>query len=139
MFDHRGAARVLRPALIALSLVLLGCSGPPGTVEEITIANPTSYDLAVEVAGRARESWLPVAIVEAGSEDAAQQVLDRGEVWVFRFLHWGEPVTELTMTRTELERNGWRVDVPAEVEERLEELGRPPAEEVTGVPPGGGG
>jgi hypothetical protein len=126
-------------SLVALSLLLAACSAPPGTVDEITIANPTSYDIAVEVTGPARESWLPVAIVQAGTEDATNDVLDQGEVWVFRFLHWGEPLTELSLTRAELERNGWRVDIPADLEERLQQLGRPPSEELTGVPPTGGG
>jgi hypothetical protein len=68
-----------------------------------------------------------VAIVEARSEDVVQEVVDQGELWIFRFLHWGDPVGELPLTRAELERNRWRIRVPGQVEERLEELGRPPS------------
>jgi hypothetical protein len=126
-------------SFVALGLVVAACAGPPSTVKEITIVNPTSYDLAVEVTGRARDSWLPLAVVEAGSEDAAQEVLDQGDVWVFRFLHWGQTITELSVTRAELQRSGWHLDIPAEVEQELQEMGRPPAEELTGVPPEGSG
>jgi hypothetical protein len=125
--------------LVALVVVLGACSGPAPTVERITIVNPTGYDLDVEVTNRDRQGWLPVAIVEARTEDVAQEVIDQGEEWVFRFRHWGDPVGELSLTRAELERNRWRVEVPAEVEERLKELGRPQVGEVIEQEPGGGG
>jgi hypothetical protein len=125
--------------LLGFALLAAACSGPPPTVERITIANPTGYDLDVEVTDRDRAEWLPVAIVEAESEDVAQEVIDQGEEWIFRFRHFGDPVGELSFTRTDLERNGWRVEVPAEVEERLQQLGRPTSEEPTGVEPGGDG
>jgi hypothetical protein len=124
---------------VVLALVSASCSGPPPTVERITIANPTAYDLDVDVTDRDRDGWLPLVIVEAGSEDVAQEVIDQGEVWIFRFRHFGDPVGELSLTRAELERKGWRVEVPAEVEDRLQQLGRPTSEELTGAEPGGDG
>jgi hypothetical protein len=111
--------------LVALTLFAAACSGLPPTVERITIANPTGYALDVDVTSEDRSGWLSVAIVEARSEDVAQDVIDQGDVWIFRFVHWGDPVGELRLTRAELERNGWRVEVPAEVEVRLQEQGRP--------------
>jgi hypothetical protein len=113
--------------LVGLALLLAACSGPPPTIDRITIANPTEYDLDVDVAGRDRVGWLPVAIVEARSEDVVQGVIDQGKVWIFRFVHLGDPVGELSLTRAELERGGWRVEVPEEVGQRLEQLERPPS------------
>jgi hypothetical protein len=112
-----------------IAAVLISCSGPPPTVERITISNPTGYDLDVQVSDANREGWLPTGIVEAGSEQVSEHVIDQGGVWNFRFLHWGDPVGELELTRAELERNGWRLEVPAQVEERLRQLGRPLSEE----------
>jgi hypothetical protein len=125
-------------SLATFALFLASCSGPPPTVDRITLANHTGYDLDVDVTDGDRDHWLPVAIVEAGSEDVAQEVIDQGAVWIFRFLHWGDAVGELSLTRAELERNGWRVEVPGEVEEKLQQLGRPTSEELTGMEPGGG-
>lgn len=105
-------------------------------MDRITIVNPTPYDLDVEVSGQDRDGWLPVAIVEAGEEDVVPGVSDQGEVWIFRFRHLGDPVGELSLTRAELERSGWRVEVPNEVAERLQELGRPPSSEVIGAEEG---
>jgi hypothetical protein len=114
-------------AFVVTLLWLAACSGPPPRVDRITIVNPTGYDLDVDVGSPGGDSWLPVAIVEARSERVAEEVIDQGEVWVFRFLHWGDPVRELSLTRAELEEAGWRVEVPGEVEERLQELERPPS------------
>jgi hypothetical protein len=124
------SVRLLIASLAGLALLLASCSGPPPTVETITVSNSTGYDLDVQVTGRDRNGWLPMAIAEARSERKTEQVTDQGEVWIFRFLHWGDPVGEVSLTRGELERNGWHVEVPAEVEERLRQLGRPTSEEV---------
>jgi hypothetical protein len=137
--DPRARVKACTRTLAMLALLVASCSGPPSVVDGITIANPTAYDLDVEVTDEDRDGWLPVAIVEAESEDIVPAITDQGEVWIFRFRHFGDPVGELSFTRTELERNGWRVEVPAEVEDRLEQLGRPTSEEFTGVEPGGDG
>ena len=120
---------VIRRVLAApvVVFVLLACSGPPPTVDRIVIANPTDYLLGVQVTRRDLDGWLPVTLVEPRSESVAQEVIDQGEVWIFRFLHWGDEVGEFSVTRAELERNGWRVTVPEQVEERLRNLGRPPS------------
>lgn len=115
-------------SLVLLALLVAACSGRPPTVDRITIANPTGYHLDVHVS-QDRRGWLPMAVVEARSEDVTQEVIDQGEVWIFRFLHWGDPVGELSLTREALQQNGWRVEVPGEVEERLQQLGRPPSED----------
>ena len=131
--------RARKRSLVALALLMASCSGPPPTVDRITISNPTAYEIDVEVTDRDRDGWLPVAIVQPRSEHVARDVIDQGEAWIFRFSHWGDPVGEFSPTRAELERSGWRVEVPAEVEERLQQLGRPMSGELVDLEPGGGG
>ena len=121
----RAGKKVLKVIVVVALLWLAACAGPPARVDRITIVNPTGYDLDVDVAGPERDGWIPAAIVEAGSERVAEEVIDQGEVWVFRFLHWGDPAGELSVTRAELEGDGWQVEVPEEVEARLQQLGRP--------------
>jgi hypothetical protein len=113
--------------LAVFAIVLSSCAAPPPRIDEITIVNGTDYDLDVEVTGEPRQGWLPVAIVEAGSTDVSEEVIDQGDVWVFRFRHWGDPISELSLDRGELEESGWRVEVPEAVSDRLQELGRPGA------------
>jgi hypothetical protein len=129
----------MRVGLLLLAVVGGACAGPPPTVERITIANSTEYDIDVDVTGQDRQGWLPLAIVDARSEDAVEGVIDQGDVWIFRFEHSGDSIDELRLTREELEGSGWRVEIPAEVGQHLQELGRPTSEELTGVEPGDGG
>jgi hypothetical protein len=129
----------MRRGLYVLALVVAACSALPCTVERITIANSTEYDIDVEVTGQDGQGWLPLAIVEARSEEGVEDVINQGEVWIFRFEHFGDSVGELRLTRGELEGSGWRVEIPPEVGQRLQELGRPTSEELTGVESGDGG
>jgi hypothetical protein len=112
-------------AVSSTALLLISCS-PAGAVVEITVVNGTAYDLDVEVSSADRNGWLPIAIVGAGSTDVSQGVLDQGATWIFRFRHWGDPVGEISLTRTDLQTNGWRVEVPESISEHIQELGRPP-------------
>ncbi|MGH2662983.1 MAG: hypothetical protein ACRDH8_09295 [Actinomycetota bacterium] len=114
--------------LLVIAVLLAACSGPPPTVDRITVANPTEYDLDTEVTGGDRQGWLPLSVVEAGTEVVVRDVIDQGEEWIFRFRHWDESVGELPVAREELERSGWRVEVPEEIGERLQQLGTPPSE-----------
>lgn len=109
-----------------LGLLLLACLEQPRHVDRLIIVNPTAYELAVEVTGEGRDGWLPLGVVPARSEHVVREVVDQGDVWIFGVRHWGEPVGEFSVTRNDLEGTGWRVDVPREVGERLQELGRPP-------------
>jgi hypothetical protein len=124
--DARGKA-VVR-ALAAMAVLLAACSAPPPTVDRITIVNPTDYAIDVHVSGRDQDLWLPVGIVDAHTEDVAEQVIDQGDRWTFRFLYSGDPLEEVSLTRPELERSGWRVVIPHELGELLRELGEPPSD-----------
>ena len=119
----RGLFRVWLLTLVWLA----ACSGPAPTVDQITVVNSTDYDLEVHVTGRERDGWLPMLIVEARSQGIARGVIDQGEVWIFQFRRLGDAVCEHSLSREELERGGWRLQVPTEVEERLRQLGRSPS------------
>jgi len=54
------------------------------------------------------------------------EVIDQGEVWLFRFDSQGSSGGELRLTRAELEASDWTVVVPAEVGTRLAQAGAPP-------------
>ena len=119
MLQHLGR-RVL------ILLVLAACAGPAPTVDRVTIRNPTDYDIHVDVTGSERDGWLPLAIVEHGSETVVHDVIDQGARWTFRFVHEGDEAGEISFPRSELKRDGWRVEIPAETGEQLKDLGTPP-------------
>jgi hypothetical protein len=129
LLDHsRSRTMAALRRLAAVTLLVAGCSGAPATVDRITVVNPTDYDIQVLVTGREQGIWLPIAIVEARSEDLARDVIDQGDRWTFRFLYQGEPLEETSLTRGELEGGGWQVAIPEALGERLSALGEPPSD-----------
>jgi hypothetical protein len=96
----------------------------PSFVARITFVNPSPYDVDVDVTDRERAGWLPLGEIEDGTATRIEHVLDQGDVWVFRLAD-GEG-GELRITREELRRSGWRVQIPAAMETRLRRAWGPP-------------
>jgi hypothetical protein len=113
-------------SVVLVGFLMAACSGAPPTVERIEIVNPTDYDVAVDVSGPDRQGWLPLSVAEHRSSVTVSEVIDQGERWSFRFRHFGEAVGEISLSRDQLEANEWLVEIPAEVGERLRDLGRQP-------------
>jgi hypothetical protein len=93
-------------------------------VKSFTVVNPTPYDIGVEITDAQREGWLSLGDAEDRRATTFQEVLDQGGVWIVRFAD-GE-AGELRVTRADLERNGWRVQIPSEAEARLRPSWGPP-------------
>jgi hypothetical protein len=122
-----GVAAVALGLVVALAMAFLaGLSGGPTTVPRLTIDNPTDYALAIEVRPAGDPAWTSAGSVAQRSTGVVEEVVDQGEVWVFRFDSQGHTGGELQLTRAELEQSGWRVEVPHEVGTRLARKGAQP-------------
>ncbi len=120
-------AAVVAGLAVALGLTsLVGLSSGPNTVARITFENPTAYALDIEVSSGAAGGWTSAGSVRQRSTAEVSEVIDQGDVWVFRFDSQGASGGELRLSRTELEAAGWQVSVPAEVGARLAAAGAPP-------------
>jgi len=100
-------------------------SSAPQFIERIFIENPTDYHLSIEVTGVDRDGWVPVSTARRNATTVGEEILDVGEVWIFRFAAQGEQAGELRLTRTELERADWLVRIPARVGDELRAKGAP--------------
>jgi hypothetical protein len=120
-----GVVALLVAGAVAMTF-LVGLSSGPGTVARITYDNPTVYGLGVEVSSEAESGWVFAGFVAPRSTGVAEDVIDQGDVWLFRFDSQGEIGGEVRLTRAELEAANWQVTVPAHVGARLAELGAPP-------------
>ena len=121
-----GAAALTVIAAVALTS-LVDLSARPDTVARITYENPTPYALGVEVSSGPGDGWVFGGTVAPRSTAAAEEIVDQGEVWLFRFDSQGETGGELRLSRAELEASDWLVRVPPEVGRRLAEAGAPPS------------
>jgi hypothetical protein len=95
-------------------------------VDEVTIVNDTVYSANVDVTGKTRDGWLLLISVEPQSTTTVEEVIDQGEVWVFRFDYVGKHEEEVEISRRELERGEWTIEVPQSFEQRLRDLNVPP-------------
>ncbi|MGQ0680509.1 MAG: hypothetical protein ACT4OM_12795 [Actinomycetota bacterium] len=114
------------PATVMLMLLGAACAGPP-YVQELNIANPTDYDVVVDLMADGSSSRLALGIVPKGETALREQVLDPGEQWTFRFHYNGNEAGEASVARAQLQEAGWRFTIPPEVGERLRAAGVPPS------------
>jgi hypothetical protein len=112
-------------ALGVCSILAAACS-EVAFVDEVTIVNDTAYSTNVDVTDGARDGWLGLATVGPESTRTVREVIDQGDIWIFRFDYVGMHAEELEVSRRDLERNEWRVSVPENFEARLREMGVPP-------------
>ena len=122
-----GVALLVLAIAAAVGLTsLVGLSSGPGTVSRITFENPTVYALDIEVSPGTGTGWTSAGSVRQKSTAEVHEVLDQGDVWLFRFDSQGATGGDLRLTRAELEAAGWTVAIPPEVGTRLAEAGAPP-------------
>jgi hypothetical protein len=106
---------------------LVGSSSGPKKVGRITFENPTPYALDIEVSSGAAGGWTSAGSVRQMSTAEVSEVIDQGDVWVFRFDSQGQSGGELRVSRTALEASGWRVSIPTDIGTRLAAAGAPPS------------
>ncbi|MGH8983357.1 MAG: hypothetical protein ACRDY6_05715 [Acidimicrobiia bacterium] len=122
------------PVVVAgVTVVLVGSwlFRGPAFIDRVTIVNDTAFDVNVDVAG-SDGRVLGLEYVTAGETTVVRDVIDQGGTWEFRFSYGGTDAGTLLRNRSALERSNWTVEVPQEVEDRLETAGYTPP------PPRGG-
>ncbi|HVM03768.1 MAG TPA: hypothetical protein VM242_01225 [Acidimicrobiales bacterium] len=97
----------------------------PHLVDRLTVENPTGYDISIDATDHRRQGWVRLGTAHRGTTSTFEEIVDQGDVWIFRFSAQGEDGGELQAPRQQLERDGWRVRVPTEVGEQLKVAGAP--------------
>jgi hypothetical protein len=120
-------ASVLAAAAVVVGIALALWIGTrllqgPHFVDRVRIVNETDYDVNAGVSGDDRRV-LGLGYVEAGTDMTVQSVVDQGDTWIFEFSYGGTRAAEISMSRSELERADWTVEVPAAAQERLDLAG----------------
>lgn len=123
----------LRPAhlfvalgAIALFVLVTRLLAGPNFIDRISFENPTIYDISIEASGPDRDGWVAIATARPEATTAAEEVLDIGDEWVFRFSAQGVSGGELRLTRAQLADDAWRVRLPESVGEQLRAAGALP-------------
>jgi len=80
----------------------------------------------LEASEAGHNGWTSVAIAGPHATTVAQDVIDEGSTWTFRFAGQGRPGGIVTRTHEQLVQVGWRLHIPAAVGQQLELEGAPP-------------
>jgi hypothetical protein len=124
----REIALLAAGGLVALA-VIVGVSAAvegPSYVDRLTIHNPTAYAVEIQVADDSRDAWLDLGPVSPGERHTFSTVVDHGDRWVVRVSSAGINGGQLDLNRAGLERRGWVVTIPDEVNGRLAANGATP-------------
>jgi len=106
---------------VAVSLLIPS----PATVGHVTIKNGSEFDLNIDATSASHDGWTPVGIALAHADTDMRDVIDHGDVWVFRFTGQGHDAGELRITRADLAASNWSLTVPASVAQQLRDAGVP--------------
>jgi hypothetical protein len=125
MTSEGGGMRRLVAGVSMIILVLGACSSV-SFVDELSIINDTEYSANVEVTDGDRDGWLRLESLEPNSTTVIEDVIDQGEVWIFRFDYLGRHQVEIEVPARELAQNDWSIEVPESFEQDLRDMGVPP-------------
>ncbi len=117
-------------ALFAFALAtsgLLGACSGPDFVDRLTFVNTSEYSAHVSVTDGQRDGWLDLTVAQPESETTIERVLDQGQAWIFHFDYAGKYEEEVRISRRDLERSEWRVEVPESFGAALRSMGIPPS------------
>ncbi len=113
-------------AIGACIFLAVGACSDVSFVDEVTIVNDTEYSANVDVTDETRDAWLRLTSAQPQSTTTVEQIIDQGEMWVFRFDYVDKYQEEVEISRHELEQNDWTIEVPSSFEQRLRDLDVPP-------------
>jgi hypothetical protein len=111
---------------VSATILVLGACSSVSFVDELSIVNETEYSANVEVTNEDRDGWLALKPLEPHSTTVVEDVVDQGEVWVFRFDYLGRYRVEVEVSSRELAQSDWSIEVPQSFEQGLRDMGVPP-------------
>jgi hypothetical protein len=110
-----GAVAVLAVLLISQFLAA------PHVVSRVTIDNPGDYGALVEVADAQGHDWFPIGTIERHGSTSFEQVYDVGNTWRFRLSAQTVGLGVIKVSRAQLERSNWHVEIPTRIGDTLRE------------------
>jgi hypothetical protein len=109
---------------VALSFALLArmLTLPP-SVHHLRIDNPSKFDLSIAVTSGDHDGWMSVGSARRNATTGFDDVLDQGDVWIFRFSAQARSAAEVRVTRGEMASAGWQLSIPPQVSDDLRAQG----------------
>jgi len=113
-------------AEVSMTILVLGACSSVSFVDQLSLVNNTEYSANVDVTDADHDGWLELNHLEPNSTTVIQDVIDQGEVWIFRFDYLGRYQVEMEVSSRELAQSDWTIEVPERFEQALRDMGVPP-------------
>jgi len=97
----------------------------PPFVERLAFDNPSEYQIDVALSASGSTDTLPVGVAVQRCITGYESIIDQGSTWTLHFSSQGRDGGETSITRDQLERDGWTYRVPDSVIDRLRAQGAP--------------
>jgi len=98
----------------------------PVRIDQMTVNNPTDYELIVQARGGPDQAWMPLVVLAPGATASMDDVIDQGGTWTFRLAGQGEDAGTFDVSRDQLRDAGWRLAIPPTIGDQLRVRGIPP-------------
>jgi hypothetical protein len=92
----------------------------PDVVPRVTVENPGSIDVGVDVRSTPGGARLILSNVAPRARTTNLDVADQGDDWIFSFSSGGVDGGTLEMSRAQLAEDDWRIVIPDDVLTRLQ-------------------
>jgi hypothetical protein len=114
---QRRARTLLAMALLVVAVTGLLVSASrlvrgPRFVDQLTVRNPTGFVVDVSASDEQGNGTVPIAALEPHSTTVIESVIDPGDPWILDFRIAGRRVGTQRVSRAQLERDDWRVEIP---------------------------
>jgi hypothetical protein len=119
----RAAVGIAVAVVVAVVGLLLMSTRGPRFVSAVSVVNPTAYQYDVDASSGGSDGWTSVGTVGPKATERFQDVVDHGDRWVVRFSYAAQTAGEMKLTRAELARAHWRVEIPAAFGDKLHSVG----------------
>ena len=104
---------------VAGALLISQLLAAPNFVSRITVDNHSGYALLVEASDGHGTSWLPLGTIDGNGSTSFEQIYDLGNEWQFRLTAQTVGLGTVRISRSQLERSDWHVDIPARLGDTL--------------------
>jgi len=105
---------------IALCVTMTFELRDPEVVPRVTVSNPSSVPINVDVRGAPTGDRLILTTVPPRGRIANADVLEEGDEWIFGFTSGGVDGGSVRVSRARLAADGWRLAIPDDVVARLQ-------------------
>lgn len=116
----------IAPAILVVAALVLvvNLSRSMPARDDVTVVNRSGATVTLDATDRSRDGWVGVGSVDAHDRITAQDVIDQGDVWVFRLMVGPDRIGEIRRTAAQLEASGWKLSIPADAADSLPALRR---------------